>query len=192
MSNAPFSTLAGLLNWIVDDRICTFAHLQTIQHYTTQSFVSFAPSRSFRRWLLLSLSATCRLWRFTIDTTGARDGTIFRIIKMFLRDVSVGAGRCIQHITYYYYYYYIVALFMWITSNRSLKFIVQCFSFRAHRGIWSFRQRTIGDGPRTNKFIRVILRLIKKTFAKWWNKCKYSKIEIWIVPYGKQVEVSPY
>lgn len=69
-----------------------------------------------------------------------------------------------------------------------------CSVFRSQLiGIWPFRQRTplVWHGPRINKFMLVILRLIKKTFAKWWNKCKFSeklKIEIWIVPYGKHVE----
>lgn len=81
------------------------------------------------------------------------------------------------------YYYYIVALFMfmWITSNRSLKIYSGIFG-PAHRiRTVLFASEPEGEGmvhgPRTNKFIRVILRLIKKTFTKWRNIVCKSKNE---------------
>lgn len=59
-------------------------------------------------------------------------------------------------------------------------------------GLFVSEQKGDRHGPRINKFIRVILRLIKKTFAKWWNKC--INFEYWMEygteRFGKYVEVS--
>lgn len=143
--------LVCLLNWIVEDRICTFAHLYkrrvAVLHITPQSLVSLSLSSLQSFVVEHSMSV--------VDTTGALcDGTKFQIIKMFLRDVTVGTFNIL------------------LLYRRFVRVDYVEQKFQIYSSVFAHSQsfsEGFGMDRVRNKFICVILRLIKKTLDKWWN-----------------------
>lgn len=149
MSNAHFllGVFIKLNCWWSHLHICPFIQTpRSSAHYATIARLSRALSP---QPLAVEYSMP------VVDTTGAqRDGTKFQIIKMFLRDVTVGTFNIL------------------LLYRRFVRVDYVEQKFQIYSSVFAHSQSLAegyGMDRVRNKFICVILRLIKKTFDKWSN-----------------------